>query len=117
MDTPSLKTEWTPEELKTQRQQWQNVAGLSEKISNAALQSDWETLLPLAEERQLLMDEFFQKPICLPLFQTISDQLAAIQKQHEMVASLITSAIGQNEAKASQLMEQRELMVEITQSH
>lgn len=110
MDTPRLKTEWTNLELTTQRQQWQNVAGLSEQISNAALVNDWETLLPLAEQRQELLDNFFAEPICLPLFQTISDQLAAIQRQHEVVATQVRRAIQANEDKAQSLLTTRDAL-------
>ncbi len=116
MDTPKLKTKWTSLELENQRQQWQIVAGLSEQISNAAIKSDWQTVLPLAEQRQVLLDRFFQQPICIPLFNTISDQLAAIQQQHAVVAKLIQAAIGENEAKSESLKLQRSLMAQATQT-
>lgn len=110
MDTPKLKKEWTNLDLVTQRQQWQNVAGLSEQISNAALKADWQTVLPLAEERQHKLDEFFREPICPPLFQTIADQLAAIQQQHEVVARQVKLAIEANEAKSQSLQQTRDTL-------
>ena len=116
MDAPKLKTKWTSLELEDQRQQWQNVAGLSEQITNAAMKSDWQTVLPLSEERQVLLDRFFQQPICTPLFNTISDQLAAIQQQHAVVAKLLQAAIGENETQAAMLKLKRGLMAKVVET-
>jgi hypothetical protein len=113
MDAPSLITDWTEEELAEQRAKWQQVASLSEQISISAQASDWQTLLPLAVKRQTLIDQFFQQPICLPLFQTITDQMAAMQRQHEVVANLVKLAIVNNESHATSLNYQRNQLAEL----
>ncbi len=117
MKTPRLTMDWTEEELANQRYKWQEVASLSEQITQAAQPSDWETLLPLAEERQKKIDEFFQTPICTPLFQMITDQMAAIQNQHSVVAELVAEAIHNNDLQNSRLVNARNSLESLSQQH
>ena len=117
MDTPSLSTEWTKEELAAQRAKWREVTSLSEQISISAQASDWQSLLPLAVKRQALIDRFFQEPVCLPLFQTITDQMAAMQQQHEIVAQLVNLAIQNTDAQSTSLHYARQNIAQLAEQH
>lgn len=117
MDTPQLLTEWNELELEAQRGKWREIASLSEQISISAQAADWESLLPLAVKRQALIDDFFAEPICLPLFHTISEQMGAMQQQHEVVARLVTVAIENNESTNTNLQHTRDSLATLARQH
>jgi hypothetical protein len=110
METPDLATEWTEAALSAQREQWHTITALSEDIAAAAEHLDWDNLLELADERQQLVEQFFKRPVLLPLFQQISIELEQIQAQHKQVLNQVQQAIDINEAKTTSLQEARDVI-------
>jgi hypothetical protein len=102
-----LSTEWTDAELAEQVSQWQAITDISSTISRLAGSAQWDDILTVAESRQILIDQFFQTPICVPLFQQIIVDIEQIQTQHQQVMSSVTKGLAQNEAKEESLKETR----------
>jgi hypothetical protein len=107
IENPNLSTHWTDAELAEQVSQWQAITDISSVIAAMADDSHWEHLLPLAETRQTLIDQFFQLSICVPLFQQIMLDLDEIQAQHKHVLGRVQTGLDHNQAKEDALKETR----------
>lgn len=109
----ALSTDWTEAELANQLSQWQAITDISSAITQLADAARWEDILSIAESRQTLIDQFFQTPICVPLFQQILIDLEKIQAQHQQVMVSVEKGLTLNDAKQTSLIETRESINEM----
>tara|TARA_R110002073_G_scaffold295266_2_gene461136 strand:- start:131 stop:628 length:498 start_codon:yes stop_codon:yes gene_type:complete len=109
-ENPDLSMEWTDAELNEQVSQWQSITDISSTISRLADSASWDDLLVLADTRQALIDQFFETPICVVLFQQILIDLAEIQTQHKQVLSRVEQGLERNQAKEHALKESRAII-------
>lgn len=105
-----LSTDWTVAELNEQVSQWQAITDISATMSLLAIDANWDELMPLAEIRQTLIDQFFETPICVVLFQQVLIDLDEIQAEHKRVISRVEQGLERNQAKEDALKESRSLI-------
>jgi len=85
---PQLLIHPDAETIANQIDSWGAIVQLSEKIRalvndmTSSAERNWQDLMNLADQRDKLVEDFFNKGVCQLLLPQINDDLVRIKKQH-----------------------------------
>ena len=71
--------------LARQIESWSKIVQVSDHITAQVKENDWQDILSLAEQRDHLVEAFFDAGVCQEILPQISDDLEAIKKQHLLI--------------------------------
>jgi hypothetical protein len=71
--------------LARQIESWSKIIQISDNITEQVELSNWEDILSLAEERDKLVEVFFEAGVCQEVLPQISDDLDEIKVQHQVI--------------------------------